>query len=112
MRKYIIPKAEDLDEEGLKGLIKEAMAKNESGEEVQGMGEKEDKIERSEMLDVALSKEENKKARDTYDSLTPGKKREYAEHIESAKQQTTKQRRLKKSLELLNQGLGLNDKYR
>ncbi|MDZ7845535.1 MAG: DUF1801 domain-containing protein [Owenweeksia sp.] len=38
MRKYIIPKKEDLDEEGLRGLIKEAVAKNRSGEEVADMG--------------------------------------------------------------------------
>lgn len=112
MRKYLIPTLEDLDEEGLRGLIKEAVAKNEAGEEVEGMGTAENRIERSEMLDHALSLDENARARETYDSLTDYKKREYAEHIETAKQQATKQRRLKKSLEMLNQGLGLNDKYR
>ncbi|MDZ7845534.1 MAG: YdeI/OmpD-associated family protein [Owenweeksia sp.] len=65
---------------------------------------------RSEMLDQALSA--NSEARKTYESLSDYKKREYAEHIESAKQQATKQRRLVKSLSLLKQGLGLNDKYR
>lgn len=112
MRKYLIPKMEDLDEEGLRGLVKEAIAKNESSVKVPGLGDAKDRIERSEMLDLALEKPENAKARQTYDSLTDYKKREYAEHIESAKQQATKQRRLKKALELLHQGLGLHDQYR
>lgn len=112
MRKYIISSMEDLDEEGLRGLVKEAVAKNESGEEVERMGEATDKIEQSEMLDQALAKDKNAQAAKTYNALAPYKKREYAEHIESAKQQATKQRRLKKSLERLEQGLGLNDKYR
>lgn len=110
MRKYSVTSVDELDEEGLRGLIREAVEKNEKGEQVKGFGKATDKIERSEMLDLALK--DNEKARETYQNLTDGKKREYAEFIESAKQQKTKQRRLKKSLDLLEQGKGLNDKYR
>lgn len=112
MRKYRISTLEDLDEQGLKGLVKEAVQKNESGEEVKSIGDTTNRIERSEMLEQALAQNENVKAAETYNSLSDYKKREYAEHIESAKQQATKQRRLKKSLDLLEQGLGLHDKYR
>ncbi len=111
MRKYPISSMEELDEEGLRGLIKEAVAKNEGGEQVKGMGEADkDRVKRSEMLDQALK--ENPTAAKTYHGLSEYKKREYAEHIEGAKQQATKQRRLGKALDLLEQGLGLNDKYR
>ncbi len=112
MRKYPIANLDDLDEEGLHGLIKEAMAKNDSGEEVEGMGVSDKKDIRSEMLDQALAMDENAKAAEEYNSLTDYKKREYAEYIESAKQQATRQRRLKKSLELIEKGIGLNDKYK
>jgi uncharacterized protein YdeI (YjbR/CyaY-like superfamily) len=112
MRKYIIPTIEDLDEDGLRALIVEAMAKNDNGEEVAGMGVADKKYMRSEMLDLALQQSENGEAARTYQSLTDYKKREYAEYIEEAKRQDTRQRRLEKSLDLLKQGLGLNDKYR
>lgn len=110
MRKYIIPKGGEVDEGALEELIREAVIVNDSGKEVAGMGEKEEQVERSEMLEQALK--ENPVAKENYQSLPDGKKREYAQYIELAKQQATKQRRLKKSLELLEKGQGLNDKYR
>ncbi len=112
MRKYIIPSLDDLDEDGLRELVQEALSKNERGEEVAGMRITTDRIERSEMLDQALGMEGNSRAREAYNGLSESKKREYAEYIETAKQQPTKQRRLKKSLDLLEQGLGLHDQYR
>ena len=110
MRKYIIGKLEDLDEEGLRGLVLEAIEKNESGEQVKGFNQRDKKYDSSEMLNEALA--DNPRAKETFESLTPSRQREYVEHIEGAKQEATKQRRLEKSLSLLEQGLGLHDKYR
>lgn len=110
MRKYRINTMEDLDEEGLRGLIMEAVEKNESSERVQGFNQRDKKYDSSELLNDALKN--NAKARETFESLLPSRQREYVEHIESAKQEATKKRRLEKSLNLLGQGLGLNDKYR
>lgn len=110
MRKYILKSADELKEEAFRELVRDAVRKNEKGEEVSGMGETRDRVERSEMLEQALA--ENPLAEENYNKLSDHKKREYAEHIELAKQQSTKQRRLKKSLQLLEQGKGLNDKYR
>jgi len=110
MRKYIIPKDGEVDEGALEELIREAVIVNESGKKVPEMGKAEEKVRRSEMLEQALR--ENPKANENYESLPDYKKREYAEYIELAKQQATKQRRLKKSLALLEKGLGLNDEYR
>lgn len=47
-----------------------------------------------------------------FDRLTPGKKREYAEYIDSAKQEPTKVRRIQKIIPLILDGKGLNDKYK
>ena len=47
-----------------------------------------------------------------FDGLTPYKQREYCEYIESAKQEKTKLSRLEKILPMIEQGLGINDKYR
>ncbi len=112
MRKYVISRLEDLDEQGLRDLTLEAIAKNDSGEEVVGMGQSDKKDLRSEMLDQALAMDRNAKAAEVYRSLSDSKKRKYAVYIEEAKQQVTKQRRLEKCLGLLEQGKGLHDKYR
>lgn len=52
------------------------------------------------------------KARRAFDALTPGKQREYAEHISSAKREETRARRLEKVKPMILAGQGLNDKYR
>ncbi|MGB0177305.1 MAG: DUF1801 domain-containing protein [Owenweeksia sp.] len=110
MRKYQISANEDLNEEGLKGLILEAVAANDKGEQVEGYNQRDKTYDQSDLLDEALKS--NRQARDTYNGFSDYKKREYVEFIETAKQEATRQRRLKKSLDLLEQGLGLNDKYR
>lgn len=110
MRKYRIDTIEDLDEEGLRGLVVEAYEKNKKGEQVQGFNKRDTKYDASELLNEALKS--HPKAKEAFEKLTPSHQREYVEHIESAKQDTTKQRRLHKALVLLEQGFGLNDKYR
>ena len=54
----------------------------------------------------------SKAAKNEFDQLTPGKQREYAEYIATAKRDETKQSRLKKILPMIRAGIGLNDKYR
>ncbi|WP_417600771.1 YdeI/OmpD-associated family protein [Owenweeksia hongkongensis] len=110
MRKYNVSSIEDLDEEGLRGLVLEAIEKNESGEQVEGFNQRDKKYDSSELLNEALKS--NAVARKTFESLPPSHQHEYVEHIESAKQDATKQRRVEKALLLLEQGSGLHDKYR
>lgn len=110
MRKYIISDENELDEEGLRGLVLEAISKNEKGEQVEGFNQRDSRFDQSDLLDEALAK--NPRARETYKSLSDYKKREYVELIESAKQQATKERRIEKAIGLLEKGLGLNDQYR
>ncbi len=47
-----------------------------------------------------------------FEALAPYKQRDYAEYIEQAKQEATRERRMAKILPMIRQGLGLNDKYR
>lgn len=110
MRKYLIPSVDDLDEEGLKELILEAVEKQESGEQVKGFKQKSDQWDHSDLLSDALKKDP--KAKKEFEKMTDYKKREFIEHIESAKRDDTKRRRLQKSLKLLHRGQGLHDKYR
>lgn len=110
MRKYRINTLDDLDEEGLRGLILEAIEKNESGEQVKGFNKRDKKYDSSELLNNALKK--NPRAHQAFQAMAPSHQREYVEYIESAKQEATKLRRIEKSIGLLEQSLGLNDKYR
>ena len=50
--------------------------------------------------------------KEKFAGLSPYKQREYCEYIETAKQEKTKLSRLEKILPMIEQGLGINDKYR
>lgn len=61
-------------------------------------------------LQTALDK--SKKLQKAFTALTPGKQKEYADHIGSAKQEKTRLSRLDKATPQILQGLGLYDKYK
>ncbi|MBT8261206.1 MAG: YdeI/OmpD-associated family protein [Bacteroidia bacterium] len=63
-----------------------------------------------EFLQKALNTDS--KFKQSFDGLTPGKKREYAEYIDSAKREVTKLSRLEKITPMILEGKGLNDKYK
>ena len=47
-----------------------------------------------------------------FNSLTPGRQREFAEYISEAKRADTKQSRIRKIVPMIKAGVGLQDKYR
>jgi uncharacterized protein YdeI (YjbR/CyaY-like superfamily) len=61
-------------------------------------------------LDAALKK--GSKLKVAFNTLTPGKQREYADHIASAKQEKMRITRMEKAAPLILQGVGLHDKYK
>lgn len=61
-------------------------------------------------LQAALSN--NAALNAAFDQLTPGRKREYADHVASAKQSATKLRRIEKMTPLILAGKGLHDQYK
>jgi uncharacterized protein YdeI (YjbR/CyaY-like superfamily) len=61
-------------------------------------------------LQAALDR--NKRLQKAFAALTPGRQKEYAEHIGSAKQEKTRLSRLDKAGPQILQGLGLYDKYK
>ena len=56
--------------------------------------------------------EEDKHLKAAFDKLTPGRQREYADHIGSAKQEKTRLSRLEKCRPMIMSGKGLHDKYK
>ncbi|MEQ8954585.1 MAG: YdeI/OmpD-associated family protein [Gammaproteobacteria bacterium] len=87
--------------------IKEAIANHDGGIRITPQ-------KKSLVLPVELSTafKKNAKLKKAFDGLTPGKQREYAEHIASAKQEKTRLNRLKKATPLILKGAGLHDKYK
>jgi uncharacterized protein YdeI (YjbR/CyaY-like superfamily) len=55
---------------------------------------------------------QNPALKDSFDALFLSKRRDYAEHVASAKREETRQKRLEKVLPVILEGMGLNDKYR
>ena len=55
---------------------------------------------------------EHSSVADSFSRLSPGRQKEYAEYISSAKKEHTKSERLKKITPLIIKGTGLNDKYK
>lgn len=47
-----------------------------------------------------------------FKALTPGKQREYCDFISTAKREDTKKKRIEKIIPMIQQGMGLNDKYK
>jgi uncharacterized protein YdeI (YjbR/CyaY-like superfamily) len=54
----------------------------------------------------------NKKAKAVFDKFSFSHKKEYIEWITSAKRDETRQTRLNKTIEMLLENRGLNDKYK
>jgi uncharacterized protein YdeI (YjbR/CyaY-like superfamily) len=107
LRQLRYNRPEDIDLKTLKAYVTEAAKLAREGQEI--------KPDRNRPLEIpaelltALNK--NKKTKAAFDSLTLGKRRDYAEHIATAKQPATKLKRLKKILPMIARGVGLNDKY-
>lgn len=58
----------------------------------------------------ALNKDPELKT--SFDNLTPGRQKEYAEYLAEAKRSETRLKRLEKIIPMIRSGIGLNDKYR
>ena len=108
LRQWRFKSAKEIKVRPIKAYVKEAIAVVESGTEI--------KPERGKPVDIppelesALAKSAT--ARRAFDALTPGKRREYANHVAEAKRAETKEKRVKKILPMIRAGGGLHDKYR
>lgn len=54
----------------------------------------------------------NPGAKEAFELLSPGKRKEYANYVDQAKQQKTRDSRVEKIAPMIERGIGLNDKYR
>ena len=91
----------------VKSYVKEAIENQLAGKTIKP---KQHKLSIPDELAVALKK--SAKLNKAFEKLTPGKQREYAGHIGSAKQEVTRLSRLQKAKPLILSGVGLHDKYK
>ena len=109
LRQMRFESIDDIDKAAVLAYVKEAIENQKLGKEI--------KPERK-GKSVSIPKElqtafkANVELQASFKALTPGKQREYCEHIESAKREATKQSRLEKITPMILQGVGLHDKYK
>ena len=88
--------------------LEEAIQNQEAGKEI--------KPERNKTLVIPEELEEVLKSdpslKESFDALSLSKRREYAEHVGSAKREETRQQRLQKIIPMIHEGIGMSDKYR
>lgn len=56
--------------------------------------------------------DEDEELNEAFEALSPFKKKEFVEYLESAKREATQIARLEKIIPMILEGIGLNDKYR
>ncbi|KXX66979.1 YdeI family protein [Flammeovirga sp. SJP92] len=93
----------------LKEYIEEAIKNQKAGKVVEVDRTPKPLILPNELVDAFTKDKELESA---FKSLTLSKKREYGEHIASAKREATRLSRLEKVIPMIKQGVGLNDKYK
>ncbi|MEH6747370.1 MAG: DUF1801 domain-containing protein [Maribacter arcticus] len=110
MRHWKFKSLEEIDKTTVREYITEAIENQKKGLHLNLIRKTNDKL----ILPSKLSSVFKKKyeLRNAFQSLTLAKQREYAEYIETAKQEKTKLSRLHKAIPLILEKKGLNDKYR
>lgn len=107
MRQWRFESTADIDEALVRAYIAEAIENQRQGKTVKPEAKS---LQIPQELSSALAADST--LRDEFDKLSPGKQREYAEHIGSAKQEKTRLGRMEKARVLIAAGVGLHDKYR
>jgi len=107
LRQWKFDSASEIDEGLVRDYVLEARQNQLDGKEIKP---KKKKADIPEILSKAL--DGDAELLNAFKKLTPGKQKEYAEYIASAKREETKQSRLEKSLALIKRGKGLHDKYK
>ncbi|QEG24403.1 YdeI/OmpD-associated family protein [Mariniblastus fucicola] len=111
MRHWKMASAKDIKVRALKAYVKEAM-KVAATKKVTTGKRKKNAITFEMPPELAAVLKKDRKAAAAFGKLSPGKQRDYAEHISTAKREATKLTRLEKILPMIRDGVGLHDKYR
>ncbi|MCW5519781.1 YdeI/OmpD-associated family protein [Aureitalea sp. L0-47] len=108
LRQWKFTEGDIIEKDIVLKYIREATENSLAGKEVKPKKKKSVTI--PELLNRALEKDTAFK--EAFEGLTPGRQREYSEHVGSAKREATQLSRLEKIKPMILQGVGLNDKYK
>ncbi len=109
MRQMRFYNLEEIQPKIIENYVLEAIANSEAGKEIKPKRNTKPLIV-PEKLTLALS--EDKELKEKFNNFTIAKRREFCEHISSAKKEATKQSRLDKIIPLILTGKGLHEKYK
>lgn len=108
MRQWRFEAGDVIDSKLVKAYIEESIRNERAGKRI--VPQRKKSLTLPSELSAALDK--NSSLKKKFSELTPGRQREYANHIASAKQEKTRLSRLEKATPLILQGGGLFDKYK
>ena len=109
MRQWRFSSLSEIDRDLVKAYVEEAIQNQKEGKEVQATAATKEVAVPPELADVLEQEEDYRLA---FEQFTPGRQREFAEYIASAKRDATKASRLEKIKPLILAGVGLNDRYK
>jgi uncharacterized protein YdeI (YjbR/CyaY-like superfamily) len=98
----------EMDDKLILQYVNEAIANQKAGKELKPERKKGVELP----MELTATFQQEKEFESAFKELTPGKQREYAEYIASAKQEKTKLSRLNKIIPMVKEGKGLYDKYK
>jgi uncharacterized protein YdeI (YjbR/CyaY-like superfamily) len=110
LRQIKLQKGDDVSPSKLLPYVEEAIKNQREGKVINPVKPSEKKL----VVPVELSNilKEDKEFEKAFNELTPGKQREYADHISDAKREATRLSRLDKIIPMIKRGEGLHDKYK
>jgi len=108
LRQWKFTEKDEIEEDIVLKYLREATENSLNGKELKPVRKTEVSIPT--LLKQALASDSALKT--AFEALTPGRQREYSEHIGSAKREATQLSRLEKIKPMILEGLGLNDKYK
>ncbi|NJW54004.1 YdeI/OmpD-associated family protein [Salinimicrobium oceani] len=108
LRQIRFERGEELPLQELRNYVSEAIQNQKEGKEIKPVKAKE--VEIPAEISAAFSDDPSFEV--AFQNLTPGKQREYCEHIAQAKREATKQSRLEKIIPMVKSGVGLHEKYK
>ncbi len=108
LRQWRMYSAKDIKPMLIKRYVREAIQLVDAGKSIGPAKKKALRVP----VELKLALQRNAAATKKFESMTPGKQREYADYISSAKREATRLSRAEKVLPLIKVGAGLHDKYR
>ena len=108
LRQWRIEEGDSINSMMVSNYIQEAIENCIAGKEIKP--ERKKGVVIPSLLQKAFNKDASLKSH--FEQLSPGKQREYANHISEAKREATKVSRLEKCSPMIKAGVGLHDKYK